>query len=417
MRFTRSARFALVAFICASVCAAPLHADELRVVTWNITNYSSGRVSQIQSSVYGVFEGRSLAPDVILGQEFLSQTGVNNFLAIINSAPGSPSDWAAAAFINGADTDNAFFYRTSKVALATELSANGMTVVSTGSPSPNHPRDINRYDIRLVNETSDSTRIALYSSHMKAGSGSSDQARRLVEAIEIRDDAESLPAGWHFILGGDFNIQTWTQSAYQEMTGSQANNDGRFFDPIKTPGSWNNNSSFRFVHTQDPSGAGGMDDRHDQVLISGSLLDGTGPDYIGDSNIAYSNSTWDDPNHSYRSWGNDGTSFNVSLKIAGNTMVGSTIATALVGAALNGGHLPVFLNLRVAPCAGDFDCDGDIDLDDAAAFVDCLEGPNVLPDPTPPALTDDCLDTFDADIDDDIDLVDFSVFQIEFTGS
>ncbi len=26
-------------------------------------------------------------------------------------------------------------------------------------------------------------------------------------------------------------------------------------------------SAYRFIHTQDPSGAGGMDDRHDQILV------------------------------------------------------------------------------------------------------------------------------------------------------
>ncbi|WP_394700515.1 hypothetical protein [uncultured Ilyobacter sp.] len=41
---------------------------------------------------------------------------------------------------------------------------------------------------------------------MKAGSGSDDKLRRLDEAETIRADAETLPAEWHFMLGGDFNI-------------------------------------------------------------------------------------------------------------------------------------------------------------------------------------------------------------------
>ena len=36
---------------------------------------------------------------------------------IENSAPNSPGDWARASFVNGNDTDSAFFYRTSKVNL------------------------------------------------------------------------------------------------------------------------------------------------------------------------------------------------------------------------------------------------------------------------------------------------------------
>ncbi|MGP1347992.1 MAG: hypothetical protein ACTS3F_15155 [Phycisphaerales bacterium] len=310
-------------------------------MTWNVTNYSSGRIDAFGTSIYAEFEGRSMSPDVFVGQEFLSQSGVNNFLAILNSAPGTPGDWAAAPFQNGADTDNAFFYRTSKIEFL------GMTVVSQGSPAPNHPRDVNRYDIRPVGYASDEAVIAIYSSHMKAGSGSADQARRLVEAQEIRSDAESLNPAWNIMLGGDFNIQSSNQGAYQWMVGSQANNDGRLFDPIATPGSWNNNGSYRFVHTQDPAGAGGMDDRHDQLLICADLLDGQGLDYIGAFPIPYSTTTWDDPNHSYRSWGNDGTSFDQSLRIAGNTMVGAEIAQALVTTTNGQGHLPVFLDLRL----------------------------------------------------------------------
>lgn len=323
---------------------------QLRVATWNVTNYSSGRVAAFQTATYGQFEGRSLTPDIILGQEFLSQTGVNNFRNLLNSAAGSLGDWAAAPYIDGPDTDQVFFYRTSKVELL------GVTVVSVGGVAPNHPRNVQRYDVRLVGYDSDGAVLACYCSHMKAGSTQTDQARRLVEAQEIRDNAEGidtngpgtgLPAGWSFVYGGDMNIQTSSQTAYQELVGSQANNGGRFFDPIDTPGSWNNNSAFRFVHTQDPVGAGGMDDRHDQLLVSASLVDGDGLDYIGDPNIPYSTTTWDDQNHTYRSWGNDGTSFNNMLTVTGNTMVGATIAQALRDAASDAGHLPVFMDLRV----------------------------------------------------------------------
>ena len=129
------------------VSAAQAAADDLRVVTWNVSNYSSGRVAEFQTAIYGEFESRSMAPDILIGQEFLSASGVTNFLNILNTAPGSPGDWAAADFVNGPDTDSAFFYRTSKVELATDLSPNGVTVVAVGGTDPNHPRNIMRYDV------------------------------------------------------------------------------------------------------------------------------------------------------------------------------------------------------------------------------------------------------------------------------
>jgi len=316
-------------------------ADGLRVATWNISFYSGGRIPQIQTSVYGEFDGRSFAPDAILLQEMASESAVAQIVFALNTAPGSPGDWAMAPFTDGNDTDNGFVYRTSRLDLI------GAVVVAEGGPPPNHPRDVNRYDVRLVGYESDAAAISLYSSHMKAGTSSQDQQRRLLEAQAIRADAESLSADRHFLLGGDFNIQSSSQAAYQELVGSQANNAGRFFDPIATPGSWNNNGAFRFVHTQDPVGPGGMDDRHDQLLLSATLVDGQGLDYIGDPAIPYSTFTWNDANHSYRAWGNDGSSFDTVLRSEGNEMVGPAIADALKAVANGAGHLPVFLDLRV----------------------------------------------------------------------
>ncbi len=319
---------------------------QLRVATWNISNYGGGRDAELKTALYDEFQGRSLAPDVLLAQEILSDSATTALLTILNTAPGSPGDWAAAPFVNGPDTDSAFFYRTSRVTYL------GMTVVAVGGTAPNHPRNIQRYDVRLQGYGAPETTIACYSTHMKAGSASSDQSRRLVEAQRIRDDAETLPAGWHFLLGGDFNIQSSSQAAYVEMVGSQINNKGRLFDPIATPGSWNNSGSFRIVHTQDPVGAGGMDDRHDQLLLSGSLIDGAGLDYIGNPAIPYSTTTWNDPNHSYRAWGNDGTTFDAAMAIATNSMVGPAIAQAIVTVANGAGHLPIVLNLRVPAKSG-----------------------------------------------------------------
>lgn len=338
-----SFRFLALAAACVVGDAA---SAQLRVVNWNVTNYNtSGREADFRTAIYGTnpANGLRMAPDVFIGQEYLNAAGVNNFRdQILNHlASGSPGDWASAPFDDGPDTDNAFFYRTSKVDYL------GRTIVSVGGLSPSPPRHTHRYDVRLKGYTADAAVLSFYSSHMKSGSTGDDAARRLLEAQRIRDDAQALNTAWNFLYGGDTNIQSSTQTEYQELVGSQANNLGRFFDPIKTPGSWNNNGAFNFVHTQDPIGSGGVDDRHDQLLVDTDLINGEGVDYIGNANIAYSTSTWNDPNHSYRSWGNDGTSFNVSLNNTSNAMVGNAIATALRNSAASGGHLPVFLDLRV----------------------------------------------------------------------
>jgi hypothetical protein len=264
-----------------------------------------------------------------------------------------------------------------------------------------------RYDIVLAAGTCAETRLALYSSHMKSGSDSDDKSRRLLEAERIRDDAEALPEGWHFLLGGDFNIPSWGELAYQQLVGAQANDDGRFFDPINTPATWYNNPSYCFVHTQDPVWA--MDDRFDQLLVSAGLLDGTGVDYMGDPSIPYSTTTWDDPHHSYRSWGNDGTSYDTPLTISGNQMVGSVIAQALENSAVGGGHLPVFLDFRIPQCLGDCDCNGHVDLNDFNTFAICfgLHAPTAQ---CPP----EWFGCVDLNGDEWINLTDFNTFQVGF---
>ncbi len=357
---TRSTR-SLAATVAACGLAASAGA-QLRVCAWNISNYDAtgGREPSFKTAIYGTFSGRSLSPDVFVAQEIVNVNGANGVLSFLNTAPGSPGDWALAPYTQGPDTNIAFCYRAGATGKVTFL---GKTLIAAGGNSTGAARDIWRYDLRLAGYSSTGASLAIYGDHFKAGSStgspSDDQERRLVEATAIRNDANTLPAGWQIIVCGDFNMQSSNEAAFQELVGSLPNNRGRFVDPIKSPGTWNNSNGFRFIHTQAPGGvvstSGGMDDRFDIILVGTELVNGDGFDYLGNPNVAYSTTTWNDPNHSYRSWGNDGTSFNQNINTTTNAMVGATIATALKTTADSdtfGGHLPVFLDLKVPPVAG-----------------------------------------------------------------
>ena len=349
---------------------------QLRVVTWNISHYDgTDRAADIQTSVYGTFSGRGMFPDVIAAQEFSSSAALTAFVNALNAtnalnpAGSGYHDWAGGDFFTGPDSQTVLVYRTSKVDYI-----RGVIVALASGSLTDQPRNTYRFDIRPKAYNELNSAVGIYSIHLKSG-GTSENARQLVETTHIRNNAAGidtngpgtgLPAGYHFIFGGDTNIYTSTQTSYQELVavngqgGTPSNGAGQFFDPIMQPGNWNNNGSFQMIHTQDPSGPGGMDDRHDQILLSGSLRDGVGFDYIGSLSIPWNLNTWNDPNHSYRCWGNDGTSFNVALTTTGNQNVGATIAQALINCATTaGGHLPVYLDLRVpaklsAPASLDF---------------------------------------------------------------
>ncbi|MFI4915923.1 MAG: GC-type dockerin domain-anchored protein [Phycisphaerales bacterium JB060] len=332
------------AMVVVLLAATPALA-QLRVATWNLTNFNgtdADRNAAMRTALFDAFEGRSLRPDVLVVQEVTGEASALRLPGILNADPRGGQDWALAPFIDGPTTDSALLYRTSRATILDTV------IASPGGPAPLPPRNTMRYDLAIAGYATPV--LSLYSTHMKAGASGGDQDRREVEARAIRDDAQSLPGGAHIMLLGDLNMRSSGEDAYGELTGSQADNNGRLFDPIDSPGSWNNSSLFRFLHTQDPTSQ--MDDRFDLILINDDLFDGDGVEYLGDTTIPFSRTTFDDPNHSYRAWGNDGTSFDAALTIP-NAMVGPTIARALrdaPGGAL--GHLPVFLDLLVPAKVG-----------------------------------------------------------------
>lgn len=318
--------------------------QSLRIATWNISDFDgdlSAQNSAVQTAMFAEFQGRSMRADVLFAQEIQSSSAANIMVNLLNSATGSTGDWAtnftSLSGTNGTG-DTAMFYRTSRVGTVSN------TLVAAAAGTSGNPRDVRRWDFSILDNAATNEVISVYNSHMKSGTTTTDQNRRNVEATAIRNNANGLAANHQIVALGDFNFQSASQSAWGTLTGAGSNTRGQFFDPIDSVGSWNNNSDYRFVHTQDPSGAG-MDDRLDFILMGGGLGDGVGTEYSGVWQQTYSTSTWSDMNHSYRVWGNDGTSFNAGLTVAGNTMVGSTIAQALVDAADGGGHLPVFADI------------------------------------------------------------------------
>jgi len=89
------------------------------------------------------------------------------------------------------------------------------------------------------------------------------------------------------------------------------------------------------------------------------------------------------------------------------TVFGLVLSMALVAGTGCSGLTAVNL-----PLPGDLDGDGDVDLSDFTVFQLCFGGSNSPPAPNCPAGVD-----ADLDGDGDVDLADFLIFQKNFTGS
>jgi len=311
--------------VIAGILATPFPGSALRICTYNVLNFPGSTGSAREDDFQAVID--EIDPDVLVVQEMLSSSGQTQFLNNILNA-GQPGTYAAAPFIDGYDTDNSLFY---KVATVDFLS---QTAIETAL------RDINEYVLRPDGYSASGAEFRVYSAHLKAGSGGDDQTKRLAECTILRNHTNALPSGSHFFLGADLNIRASTESAYQKLVGSEADNDGRFKDPINRPGNWHDVAAMVDIITQSPrtlsfggGATGGMDDRFDQLLISYATDDGEGIDYIAGS---------------YDCYGNDGDVYparlNKSINDPENQAVGPILGENLHQAS---DHLPVHLDIQL----------------------------------------------------------------------
>ncbi len=310
------------AALALAICVAiPVPAAALRVVTYNVLNFPGSTGTSRLDDFRMVLE--EVDPDVLVVQEMLSASGMNQILssALNYYAPG---EYAAGPFVDGPDTDNALYY---KVATVDYVSHQEIATAL---------RNISEYVVRPAGYTSSDAEIRVYSLHLKAGSTSTDKSKRLAETTILRNHMNDLDAGSAFMVAGDLNIRGSSESAYQKLVGSEADNDGRVLDPINRPGYWHDSYSFADIHTQSPRTAqfgggatGGMDDRFDQILISYGLFDGEGLDYITGT---------------YTSFGNDGLHLNQAINQGTNYAVSAAIANALHEAS---DHLPVYADFQL----------------------------------------------------------------------
>lgn len=310
MKFTHIFKI-VTTILVISLCSANLYSqDTVKIMTYNLLNYN-GSVVKDQSFRKSI---KFANPDIFVAEEVISQIGVDNMVTTVLNYY-TPGVYAAGTFLNGFDTDNAIFYKTSKFnflynfAIQTTL------------------RTINVFGLSHIES---GYTIQLYAVHLKASNSASDQQQRLSEVNALRDFTNSLPGGSEFVVLGDFNIYTSNEACYQRLLRVDEGHEGQFIDPLTLTGTWNQ-SSYAPYHTQstrtrtlsDSGASGGLDDRFDMILNSKAITEEGGIKYIPGS---------------LKPLGNDGNHYNDSINKRPNNSVPDSIADALY---YGSDHLPV----------------------------------------------------------------------------
>lgn len=307
-------------------------AAQLRLVSWNIAGLA-GNTTAIRDTLAIIatddLSDFAVAPHVILLQEV--ESGNQNTLVVL-AEQATGLDYAIATYTNASEDGSggaqAMLYRTDSLA---EVTAGHRDLI-TGAG-----RRADRWRMRWLAADEDEGTIWIYSAHLKASPGGSNEAQRLQGAQVLRDDIATIPSGANIILAGDLNLYSNLEPAFAELLEPGTN---PLFDPLGG-GSWNGPSN-AIKHSQSPRASsggglvgGGLDDRFDFVLPSMTLDDGHGLAILGDT---------------YRSVGNDGQHYDTSINAGTNTYFPDDIPTSndLADALfIASDHLPLLVDFQV----------------------------------------------------------------------
>jgi hypothetical protein len=322
-------RAAIVALV--SLYAATGLAGTLRIVTYNIL-CDSGHTT-VPASFYTVFQGISDESvngsaqliDVMTLQETTSNTiTVDPIVTQLNATYGAgtyardPNQALQSGSPTSGNGPNSMIYRTTTLQL---IESKGI-----GTPSSSGaPRQPARYRFRPVGGTS-ANDFYVYVSHMKSGTGSSNQNRRNIEAGMLRTDADPLPDNSRILYTGDFNLDNSSEPAYITLLASTPV-PGQAFDPLNRPGAWALNSAFQDILTESSTN---LRYRDDFLLVTQNIMsDPSGLEYVAGS---------------YHTFGVNGTTpINGTVNSPSNTALPGLPNRAAVLAALTTAtdHLPV----------------------------------------------------------------------------
>lgn len=272
----------------------------IKVLSYNVLNYPQGEIPNREDTLALILD--YVQPDLFLIQELKSEAGYNT---IYNSCFSDLQDpFAQVTYVPQNSNPGSSWPLQQSLIYNERLFGLAEEGIRT-SPI----RDMNRYKLYLKDEAhllGDTTFLYVFVAHLKSSQGSENEQLRLEMMEAFTAYFNTLPADALAIFGGDFNLYSSDEPAYQLLL--SPNNLLQWQDPINAPGVWSNgNYPFKQILTQSTRSSsifgdgagGGMDDRFDFIMATDALMNTISP-------IHYS------PN-SYFALGNNGTCYNQNI--------------------------------------------------------------------------------------------------------
>ena len=297
-------------FLCNNILFSQ---DTVSLISYNLLRFNSSTERNLHFR--NIIE--KIKPDVLITQEMIGQESVNNFLN--NILKNINEKYKAADFIDDEDTDidQGLFYNSDKFSFISTSQIDG------------YPRPIYIFTLKHLDT---GEQFVVYNLHLTASKGSENELARSDQVKELKNYISETNSNF-YIVAGDFNIYSTTESAYKDLFSITESGKGNLHDLINVVGTYNDPSNAN-IHTQSTRTSqfgggshGGLDDRFDFILFSDSLMYG--------DRIFVIDST-------YKSFGNDGMHYNSALNVGPNQEVSMNIANSLHDAS---DHLPVFVKI------------------------------------------------------------------------
>ena len=323
--------FTLFLFTFSTVSAQ----ETVKVMFYNLLNYplENAVPNRINDLAYILNDYK---PDLFLVCELNNISGAIDVFNTTKTAIHSNFEMATYVSNTSDDTfgdqndlQNLLYYDSTKFSLQEEIIV------------PTYLRDFNVYRLQLntIDQATNPIELYVIVCHLKASSGTANAQKRFEMVLDLETYLDTLPADTNVLLGGDFNVYTGSEAAFQTLLSD--NNTITFLDPPNRVGSWHNNSSYvdvfsQSTRTQTGMGGttGGFDDRFDFILTSEDMMSSAYLTYVPES---------------YRVYGNNGLTscWNKAINSSECETAGSQFSYILRNHLHNfSDHLPVTLSLE-----------------------------------------------------------------------